>query len=148
MGNYRKSSKKKWFKKSPKNLIFPILSRFYPDFDPIFRKFRHIFKFYNFEPHIVEIYLTTQIKAIPVEFMHKLSLLLQRMPIFLNPPPKLAQKRDNRGNQKKQEKLRISEIHAYMAILWLFYFFGLFTKEIIPEITKNRSTYPHVINNK
>ena len=104
--------------------------------------------FITFEPHIVEIYLTTQIKAIPVEFMHKLSLLLQRMPIFLNPPPKLAQKRDNRGNQKKQEKLRISEIHAYMAILWLFYFFGLFTKEIIPEITKNRSTYPHVINNK
>ena len=40
------------------------------------------------------------------------------------------------------------KIHAYMAILWDFYFFGLFTKEIIPEIAKNRSTYPHVINNK
>ena len=39
------------------------------------------------------------------------------------------------------------KIHAYMAILWYFYFFGL-TKEIIPEIAKNWSTYPHVINNK
>ena len=92
--------------------------------------------------------MTTQIKAIPMEFMHKLSSLLQRMPISPNPPPKLAQKRDNRENQKKTGKMEnFGKIHAYMAILWYFNFFGL-TKEIIPEIAKNWSTYPHVINNK
>ena len=69
--------------------------------------------------------MTTHIKAIPIEFMHKLSLLLQPMTIFLHPPPKLAQKRDNRGNQKKTGKMgNFGKIHAYMAILWHFYFFG------------------------
>ena len=92
--------------------------------------------------------MTTQIKAIPMEFMYKLSSLFQRMPIFPNPPPKLAQKRDNRENRKKQEKLRILERYMHT---WLFYGISIFfnlTKEIIPEIAKNWSTYPHVINNK
>ena len=93
--------------------------------------------------------MTTQIKAIPMDFMHKLSSLLQRMPIFPNPPPKLAQKRDNRENQKKNRKngefRKDTCIHGYFMV---FQFFFNLTKEIILEIAKNWSTYPHVINNK
>ena len=69
--------------------------------------------------------MITQIKGKPMEFMHKLSSLLKRMPIFLNPSPKLAQKRDNRENQKKTGKMEnFGKIHANMAILRHFYFFG------------------------
>ena len=38
-------------------------------------------------------------------------------------------------------------IHAFLAILEHCLIFGQFIKEI-PEIGKNRATYPHVINNK
>ena len=94
-------------------------TRFYPDFTPILIRFSENFDTFSnsitFEPHIVEICMTTQIKAIPMDFMHKLSSLLQRMPIFPNPPPKLAQKRDNRENRKICKKRGKSVILAFFS---------------------------------
>ena len=89
------------------------------------------------------------------------------MPFFFNPPPKSAQKRDNRGKREKTGKIgkfciffKNSKIYIKIHILtgfWkdtckfgyfiAFLIFWPFIKEI-HEIAKNRSTYPHVISHK
>ena len=88
-------------KKIPKKFRFPRFrpdfGRFRPDFGPIL-----IFsvKSVTFEPIIVKICMTTQIKAQTVYFQNMFLYILHMVSIFFNLQPKSAKNRLNQQNRE------------------------------------------------
>ena len=88
-------------RKIPKKVRFrrfwPAFCRFWPDFGLILIFFRNSV---TFEPIIVEICMTTQIKAQTVYFQNMFLYILHIVSIFFNPQPKSAKNRLNQQNRE------------------------------------------------